>query len=120
MLKRYTKLARASKEIVRTDIPRKLLHAFVDLADKVKGKPIKSVGFELSDQFNPNDPDFDYVHAAVRAALDPPRRTASSGPTTQGTPGATASPSGDPTEKVPSQASKADDDCAYHPVTTTN
>jgi LCP family protein required for cell wall assembly len=120
MLKRYTKLARASKEIVRTDIPRKLLHAFVDLADKVKGKPIKSVGFELSGEFNPNDPDFDYVHAAVQAALDPPRRAASSGSTTQGTPGATASPSGDPTEKVPSQASKADDDCAYHPVTTTN
>ena len=51
MLKRYTRLATASKEIVRTDIPRKLLHAFVDLANEVKGKPIKSVSFELSPQF---------------------------------------------------------------------
>jgi LCP family protein required for cell wall assembly len=116
MLKRYTKLAKASKEIVRTDIPRKLLHAFVDLADKVKGKPIKSVSFELSNEFNPNDPDFDYVHAAVAAALNPPRHTASSG-STGGTPSQGTTPSSDPTEKVPSQASKAEDDCAYHPAT---
>ncbi len=113
MLKRYTKLAKASKDIVRTDIPGKLLHAFVDLADKVKGKPIKSVGFELSDQFDPNDPDFDYVHAAVQAALNLPGRTApTSSATASSTPGTT-----DSTDKVPSQVSKAADDCAYHPVT---
>jgi len=123
MLKRYTKLAATSKEIVRTDIPAKLLPAFVDLAGKVKGQPIRSVGFELSDAFNPNDPDFDYVHAAVQAALKPARpSTTSTGTSTPG-PGVATSPSSPAatptagTGTVPSQASNADDDCAYRPVT---
>jgi LCP family protein required for cell wall assembly len=126
MLKRYTRLARASKEIVRTDIPRKLLHAFVDLANEVKGKPIKSVSFELSPQFDPNDPDYDYMHAAVQAALFPRKAPASTATSTT-TPGAAGSsatagstPSGTSTEKIPSQASKADDDCAYHPASSTS
>jgi len=127
LLKRYTKLASASKEIVRTDIPHKLLPAFVDLADKVKGQSIKAVGFERSDEFDPNDPDFDYVHTAVQAALYPARAatptTAQAGATT--TPGASASaapatsgPAG-AADSVPSRASDAADDCAYRPVTDT-
>jgi len=130
MLKRYTKLASASKDIVRTDIPGKLLHAFVDLAAKVKDQPIRSVGFELSDEFNPNVPDFDYVRAAVQAALYPARSDGATGGAGAGgvgikapvagssTPGSTSTPAstGD-TEVVPSRASDAADDCAYRPVT---
>ena len=112
MLKRYTKLARASKEIVRTDIPAKLLPAFVDLAGKVKGKPIKSVGFERSDMFDPNDPDFAYVRAAVHAALHPTPHSAGPG-SPPGTPGHT-------TTKEPSKASDTTSDCAYHPVAPTS
>lgn len=97
MLTRYTKLAKASKEIVRTDIPAKLLPAFVSLAGKVKGKPIRAVGFERSDEFHPNEPDFAYVHAKVYAALHPKKKPA-------GTPA------------TPSDASNADDDCAYNPT----
>jgi polyisoprenyl-teichoic acid--peptidoglycan teichoic acid transferase len=121
MLKRYTKLAHASKDIVRTDIPQSLLPAFVDLAGKVKGKPIKSVSFELSDEFNPNDPDFDYVHAAVQAAFRPAHRpsppaTAATGPTAaaSGTTGGTA---GTSDAAPPSRLSDANADCAYQPVT---
>jgi LCP family protein required for cell wall assembly len=111
ILKRYTRLAKASKEIVRTDIPQKLLSAFVDLAGKVKGKPIKAVGFERSDEFDPNDPDFDYVHAAVAAALRPAIRKPTGG-TTTGAPtgGATGG-----TDKAPSKVSDATEDCAYNP-----
>jgi LCP family protein required for cell wall assembly len=127
MLKRYTKLARASKEIVRTDIPRKLLHAFVDLAGKVKGKPIKSVGFERSDLFDPNAPDFDFVHAAVQAALRSAHRSdntdsveAAGKPAggSGGSGGASGSVStSDTTAPVePSKISDAASDCAYHPV----
>ena len=105
LLFRYTRLANASKEIVRTDIPQKLLSAFVDLALKVKKKPIKSVGFERSAKFHPDDPDFDFVHAAVRTALNPPPR-----PTTPAQP--PTAPTG---EKDPSQASNTKQDCAYHP-----
>jgi polyisoprenyl-teichoic acid--peptidoglycan teichoic acid transferase len=117
MLKRYTKLARASKEIVRTDIPRKLLPAFVDLAGKVKAHPIRSVGFELSDAFNPNDPDFDYIRAAVQAALRP--KVAE--PKVASTPSGTTTPSAGTTtaSAEPSKASDTDADCAYRPTTET-
>ena len=117
MLKRYTKIAATSKEIVRTDIPAKLLSAFVDLAGKVKDQPIKSVGFELSDEFNPNAPDFDYVQAAVQAALRPPRparaATGTTGPATPASP----APATGTAEASPSAASDAAVDCAYQPKT---
>ncbi|MGY2876595.1 polyisoprenyl-teichoic acid--peptidoglycan teichoic acid transferase [Marmoricola sp. URHA0025 HA25] len=121
MLKRYTKLAATSKDIVRTDIPAKLLPAFVDLAGKVKDVPIKSVGFELSDAFNPNDPDFDYVHAAVQQALRPARAagsaTGTAGAATPSSPTSSGSPTSTSTaDAEPSRASDANDDCAYRPV----
>jgi len=116
MLKKYTSLASASKDIVRTDIPAKLLHAFVDLAAKVKGKPIKSVGFERSAKFDPNEPDFSYVRAAVNAALHPVKRTTT---TPSGGSTGNGSSSGS-TDKVPSKASDTNADCAYHPVAGTS
>ncbi|MFL6060930.1 MAG: LCP family protein [Marmoricola sp.] len=111
LLKRYVKLARASKDIVRTDIPQKLLPAFVDLSEKVKSKPLKSVGFEHTATFDPNDPDFDYVRAAVQAALKPPKRTHKpTGGTTTGTTGGSTSKNDDTTK-----LSDTAEDCAYHP-----
>ncbi|RNL60423.1 LytR family transcriptional regulator [Nocardioides marmoriginsengisoli] len=112
MLKRYTRLAKASKEIVRTDIPQKLLTAFVDLAGKVKSKPIKAVGFERSAEFDPNNPDFDFMRTAVANALKPAVRKPSAGGST-GTPGNGSTPS---SNETPSKASNAEDDCAYQPV----
>jgi hypothetical protein len=122
MLKRYTKLAATSKEIVRTDIPAKLLPAFVDLAGKVKDKPIKSVGFELSDEFNPNDPDFDYMRAAVQAALNPgPPAQAATGTTAPAAPTSPTTPSAGSTAAAsPSTASDASVACAYQPKDTTS
>jgi LCP family protein required for cell wall assembly len=105
LLKRYIRLAKVSKDIVRTDIPQKLLPAFVDLSEKVKSKPMKSVGFEHTATFDPNDPDYDYMHAAVQAALHPPRKVH----TPSG--GATTPTKNDDTTKVSDTAS----DCAYHP-----
>lgn len=74
LLRRYTALAAAGKKLVRTDIPRTLLPAFVQLALKAKDHRAKSVLFRLSDQFNPNDPDFTYMHQVVQKALAPPVR----------------------------------------------
>jgi LCP family protein required for cell wall assembly len=113
VLRRYRKLAAASKEIVRTDIPRSLLRSFVDLAGKVKGHALQSVGFERSDQFDPNDPDFDFVHAAVQAALHPVRSNAPASPSSPSTPSSTPTAG---TTTTPSKASTTNDDCAYHPV----
>jgi LCP family protein required for cell wall assembly len=115
VLRRYTGLAKASKHIVRTDIPRKLLPAFVDLAAKVKGERITSVGFERSAEFDPNAPDFDYVRHAVQAALHPApaRRSveAAGPPASTGSAGTSTKPA-----RIPSRASDATDDCAYRPA----
>lgn len=72
LLTRYQALASAGSKVVRTDIPKELLPAFVDLALRAKGHRAKSVLFRLSDQFNPNAPDFDYLHQVVQKALAPP------------------------------------------------
>lgn len=73
LLTRYQALAKAGKEIVSTDIPRKLAPAFVDLALRVKAGGVKSVVFRNNDQFFSGDPDFDYVRAVVEKSLNPPK-----------------------------------------------
>ena len=52
-------MAKAGKELVRTDIPRALLPAFVDLGLKVKEhRKMRSIVFVATDRFFPGDPDF--------------------------------------------------------------
>ena len=94
LLRNYQAVASAGKELVRTDIPRELLPAFVDLGLKVKEHPLKSVVFRLSDSFDPGDPDFAYVHDTVAKALAPHAHRAHRPPAEQ----------------------DSTDACAYHPV----
>ncbi|GAB2989492.1 LCP family protein [Nocardioides montaniterrae] len=94
LLIRYLDLIKAGKQIVLTDIPKELGPAFVDLALKVKDGKAKSVVFKTSASFNSADPDFDYIHATVQAALHPAKKHHPS-----------ANPPEDPV-----------DVCAYHPT----
>jgi len=100
LLQNFSQLAKTIKNIYRTDIPTKLLPSFAELAVLMKGKEIKSVGFERTDDFDPNEPDYDYVHATVEKALNPTKK-----PQVQ-------------SAKGPKQATKTKDDCAYVPVDT--
>lgn len=120
LLRRYQKLAAAGKEIVRTDIPQDLLPAFVDLTMKVKDRPLKSVVFRPSEEFNPGDPDYDWMHAAVQKAVEPPEPKRPK-PGGSGS-GSSGEPSAEPTEEAstspepsPSEAVEATDSCAYDP-----
>jgi polyisoprenyl-teichoic acid--peptidoglycan teichoic acid transferase len=70
LLRRYEALLKAGKDMIRTDIPRSLLPEFVDLALKTKDTRVKSVVFRSSDEFNPGDPDFDWLHSTVKDALN--------------------------------------------------
>lgn len=97
LLQNFSEIAKTIKHIYRTDIPTKLLPSFAELAVKMKGKEIKSVGFERTDDFHPDEPDFDYVHATVQKALYPKKA-----PTTT-------------TVKGPKKATNTKDDCAYKP-----
>lgn len=94
LLRNYQAVAKAGKELIRTDIPRELLPAFVDLGLKVKEHRLRSVVFRLSDSFSPGDPDFAYVQDTVAKALAPHRAHAHHPPAEQ----------------------DAKDACAYHPV----
>ena len=94
VLRRYQALAKAGEEILRTDIPRKLMPAFVDLALKVKEKRIKSIPFVSSEKFYSGDPDFTWMQSVVAKALGPK--------------------AGGPKDD-PGTAVEADDACGYHP-----
>jgi LCP family protein required for cell wall assembly len=71
LLRRYQALAQAGQEIVRTDIPRHLLPAFVNLGLKMKDRKLRSIAFVTSDQFFSGDPDFAWMQSVVDRALDP-------------------------------------------------
>ena len=103
LLQNFSEIAKTIKNIYRTDIPTKLLPAFAELAVKMKGKEIKSVGFERTADFDPNAPDFDYVHATVQKALNPTKKPATTSTTV----------------KKPKKATNTKDDCAYVPVDST-
>jgi LCP family protein required for cell wall assembly len=97
VLRRYQSLAAAGKEILRTDVPRELMPAFVDLAMKVKERPMKSMAFVSSDKFFSGDPDYEWMHSVVDKALAPKKKH-SAAPDDDGTP------------------VKTQDACGYDPV----
>ncbi|CAN5714278.1 hypothetical protein BH11ACT8_BH11ACT8_12310 [soil metagenome] len=74
LLKRYVSIVKAGKEVVYTDIPRKLGSAFVQLLLKVKDAKVRSVVFKTSDKFYSGDPDFDYMRKVADKALYPPKK----------------------------------------------
>lgn len=69
MLRRFEAVAKASKELVYTDIPQQLLPALVDLALHVKDRRVKSVVFRSSEEFNPAAPDFTWLRQTVHDAI---------------------------------------------------
>jgi LCP family protein required for cell wall assembly len=69
VLRRFEAVAKASKELVYTDIPQQLLPALVDLALHVKDRRVKSVVFRSSEEFNPGDPDFTWLRQTVHDAI---------------------------------------------------
>ena len=76
LVRKYTDLAAASKDILSTDVPRDLASPLVQLLLKVQGAKIRSVVFRASEKFFSGDPDYDYVRDTVDKALDPPKKKA--------------------------------------------
>ncbi len=123
LLTRYQALAKAGKEIVSTDIPRKLAPAFVDLALRVKRSGVKSIVFRNSDQFFSGDPDYEWMQSVVAKTLDPapPKERGPRSPD-----GVDPSPDGDtgtePEDSEDQQIQAPDDPedvCGYHPTDET-
>lgn len=97
VLRRYQALAKTGEDILRTDVPRELMPAFVDLALKVKGTNVRSVPFVSSDRFYSGDPDYAWMQSVVAKALAPHH----------GRGGA---------KDDPGRAVRTVDACGYHPV----
>jgi LCP family protein required for cell wall assembly len=133
VLRRYEQIAKTSTDIVETDIPGKLLPAFVDLSMNVKDAKVTSIAFtnELIEHY---DPDYDFIREKVSKAV-----AASVAPGTEKAADKTAAPtptddSGDTSDTgdennsdgssddgtsaspAPTQpADSLDDSCAYRP-----
>jgi len=83
LLRKYQQLARTTRDVVFTDIPRSALDDFVDLAFLVKDADIRSVVFDDS-VITPAYPDYDRIRGIVALALNPPAEGASDDGTTDG------------------------------------
>lgn len=68
VLTRYEQIAKSSKDIVETDIPSKLLPAFVDLSMNVKDAKVTSIAF-TSELIEHWDPDYDFIRERVAKAI---------------------------------------------------
>jgi LCP family protein required for cell wall assembly len=69
VLSHFQDLAGATKQLVATDLPQKLLQPLVDLADKIRSKGvIRSLQF-VPPLINTGDPDFTLIRNKVRQAL---------------------------------------------------
>jgi len=117
----FPQLAASAEQDVSTDIPAGRLSAFVELGQKVKEAPLRTLSFN-EPLISTGSPDYEQIHALVQAALVPPAPApASPSPTpTPTTPSPTASPTDEPTdgatpsptESVPSgEAVAADSVC---------
>jgi polyisoprenyl-teichoic acid--peptidoglycan teichoic acid transferase len=113
MLARYEDIAKAGKDIVKTDMPREVLPLMVDLSLRVKDGNVRSVVFKHGvDGFSSPNPDYDLMRQRVKAAVKETKKEK-------------ASPSPSAGKKAKSASSKSGgdgkasediaDSCAYQP-----
>uniref|UniRef100_UPI0026BB51C9 LCP family protein n=1 Tax=Acidipropionibacterium acidipropionici TaxID=1748 RepID=UPI0026BB51C9 len=135
---RFEAIASASGDMVVSDIPEKMLPAFVELALRVRGGNINRLLFTQGrNGFQPYDPDYDLIRKQVKQTISAAGNKAnknkpvtkasskiSTTPSTTPTAKKTASspPDSGPASASPSASSSAvsqsvTDVCAYHPVT---
>ncbi|RQP12635.1 MAG: LytR family transcriptional regulator [Microbacteriaceae bacterium] len=77
VLTKFGAVAEAGKQIVRTDIPKQMLGYFAQLGNKAQQQPITAFDI-VPPQFDPENPDFAAIQAAVHELLWP---TATESPT---------------------------------------
>lgn len=115
MLARYEEIAKAGKQIVKTDIPQEVLPLMVDLSLRVKDGNVRSVVFKHGvDGFSSPHPDFALMRKRVKDALS---ETKNEKPSSGSTKKSTKSPK--PSTSGGSGKSQASEDiadsCAYQP-----
>ncbi|NUR93313.1 MAG: LCP family protein [Nonomuraea sp.] len=69
VLTRFNRIALATKELIKTDIPRQRLKDLVPLALKVKGAKVSSIQF-VPPLINTGNPDWDKIRTLVKKAIE--------------------------------------------------
>jgi LCP family protein required for cell wall assembly len=73
VLTRFNKIAKASKQIVATNVPRSAINQLIDLAKKARRHPVASVAF-VPPMIEPADPDYAQIKQTVQSTLHPAAR----------------------------------------------
>lgn len=117
LLTKYQALVAAGSKTISTDIPSSLLLPLAELAQKVKGKSIRSVLLNQQVGFKTWDPDWPMVRTLVAKTLAEADTGATASPSASGSPSAStsASASSSPTTNSNDKSENLDDSCAYHP-----
>jgi LCP family protein required for cell wall assembly len=97
VLANYEAIANAGEQLIRTDIPQKLLGAFVTLGERVKTAKISNIDLDKKKNFpNGRNPNYAAMREIVAKALNPgpttPRRTTTTKPSTVTQPKTTTKP----------------------------
>ena len=97
VLARYEDIAKASKELVYTDMPQEVLPLMVDLSLRVKDGNVRSIVFRPgSGNFVSSDPDFEEMQRRVKVAIGETKKIKSK--TTSPKPTPTETATDEPTE----------------------
>ena len=116
VLARYEDIAKAGKQIVKTDMPQEVLPLIVDLSLRVKDGNVRSIVFKNGVRgFSTSDPDWEQVRGRVKTAFGETRKLKT---TTSPKP----SPSGSASKKAPTRPKVTDTEsedvnasCAWQP-----
>ncbi|HEY3559975.1 MAG TPA: LCP family protein [Kribbella sp.] len=113
----YQEIVKAGEQLIRTDIPQKLLSQFVALGQRVKTAKISNVDLDKKKNFpNGRNPNYAAMRQIVAQAINParstpaPRRTATTAP-----PSTLSKPRSTPTAKATTETGDLTSDCAYNP-----
>ncbi|MFG1906805.1 LCP family protein [Kribbella sp. NPDC048928] len=120
LVTKYQEIAKAGKELLRTDIPGELLGAFVQLGLKVKNAKVTNIDLDKDKNFpSGKNPDYEAMQKIVQKSLNPPAPTTKPTvkPTKKPTSGATTKKP-TPTKTTPGTAENLADACAYNPSET--
>jgi LCP family protein required for cell wall assembly len=114
VLARYEQIAKASKDIVLTDLPQEVLPLMVDLSLRAKDGNVRSIVFKHgADGFISPDPDYSLMRQRVKTALAESTSSDDSGSSEQ--PNGSASPSSKAKKKKKTQSEDVNSTCAYQP-----
>jgi anionic cell wall polymer biosynthesis LytR-Cps2A-Psr (LCP) family protein len=71
---KFQDIAKAGKQVMKTDIPQSMLGYFVDLGLKTRKLPVQQLEL-VPPTIDPQDPDYTQIHQMVKSALAPKTST---------------------------------------------